>query len=99
MFEPRSAPQHPELAIWLTATETYSHDYLQAVHTRSKGGRVGGRRGEEGGVAPAFRSRDPHLARAEQTSERTGARRGFASTIFLVVVSMVQVHSSHPEHR
>ena len=38
-FGPRSAPLDVELAIWLTATETHSHDELQKEHSRSKGGK------------------------------------------------------------
>ena len=39
MFGPRSAPLDVELTIWLTATETHSHDELQKEHSRSKGGK------------------------------------------------------------
>ena len=52
VFGSRSAPQHPEIAIWRTTVETHSHDELPEGHTRSKGeevevgvgGRVGRRR-------------------------------------------------------
>ena len=73
-FGSRRAPQHPELARWLTTIETHCRDTLREEHTRSKGekvgvgGRVGGkrrRRSREEGVAPLLNSRGPHLAGGE----------------------------------